>query len=286
MTITPRVLAILLQLRMVYFLTARQLQRWCVPNDKDCSTTRDILRKMESAGYVRRLKAEVHDPLKTPTAPVWVITGEGSMVLASKKGDVSLVLDALPNTRNWPCFRHYVEVAELAHTIEAAFNLQSIVTKGPTYFEHEIISDAKEPEQRYRLYVSENVGGHRIVSNADFAFTVKVGEYCRAYYGELQRGTETPKRVAAKKTPGYGIMQNHFKKHFPDAQDWRVLFVWPNAGLRDAARRAVDPQKAKNWLFAALPDISEAFLHEPVIYSATDGPRPFIKPPVAPQPPR
>lgn len=283
MNITPRVLLILRILRRYKFVTTALIRDWCVPNDKDGSITREVMRKMLTAGLVRRFKAEVHNPLTTPSVPVWIPTEAGCCLLAAKTGDASLILDALPNTNNWTQFAHFVAVSAAMHAFDAAFAAQSYATIHSMYFEHDVVSDSKEPEKRFRLHtLVRNDPPKRTVCVPDAAFEVAVGTYRRAYYFELERGTDTPKRVAAKKSPGYALMQNHFRKCFPDAQDWRVLFVWPNAGLRDAARHAVDPAKSENWLFAALPDLAGAFLHQPVVYTATDGPKPFIKVPTTP----
>ncbi len=283
MNITPRAIAILRVLRRYKFLTTAQIRRWCVPNDKDGSITREVLRKLQDAGLARRFRAEVTNPMMTSSTPVWTPTEAGCCLLATKTGDASLILDSLPNTHNWTQFAHFVAVSELVYTIDRAFAAQSYAMLGDVYFEHDVISDSKEPEKRFRLYtVVSQSDSKRTVCVPDFAFEVCVNEYRRAYFGELERGTDTPKRVAAKKAPGYAGMNSYFQKIFPNAQDWRVLFIWPNAGMRDAARRAVDPEKSEMWLFATLPDISKTFIHEPVIYAALEGPRPFIKPPVTP----
>ena len=278
MNFTPRMEGILRELRKYKFLATAQIRKRCVSNDRDGSITREVLRKLSDAGLARRFRAEVTNPGMTSSAPVWTPTEAGCCLLATKTGDASLILDTIPNTSNWAQFAHYVAVSELVYMIDKAFLLQSYASLGVVYFEHDGISDSKEPEKRFRLYtiVSQNES-KRIVCVPDFAFEVIVNQYRRVYYGELERGTDTPKRVWAKKSPGYSGMQNHFRKHFPDAQDWRVLFIWPNAGMRDAARRAADPAKSEMWLFAALPDITESFLHQPVIYTALDGPKPFVK---------
>ncbi len=283
MNITPRVVTILRDLRKYKFLTTSQIRRWCIPNDKDGSITREVLRKMLTAGLARRFRAEVTNPYITPSSPVWTPTETGCCSLAIRTGDASLILDAVPGTNNWTQFAHYVAVSELMHTIDKAFAAQTYAALGAVYFEHDQISNAKEPEKKFRLYtVVGQSGSKRTVCVPDFAFEVIVNQFRRVYLCELERGTDTPRRSSAKKTPGYAGMNNHFRAIFPEAQDWRVLFIWPNAGMRDAARRAVDPAKTDTWLFAALPDITETFLHEPVIYSAQEGPKPFIKPPSTP----
>ena len=278
MTITERILAILLTLWRYKFVTTAQIRRWCVPTDKDGSVTREVLRKMLAAGLAKRFKAEVHNPLVTSSVPIWNPTEAGCCLLATKTGNPEFIVDSMPNTNGWTMFAHYAEVSELIHAIVTSFARQTYAKIGALYFEHDVISDAKEPENRFRLYtVIRQDKEKRIVCVPDAAFEVTVAGYRRAYYIELERGTDTPKRVSAKKSPGYGGMQNHFRKHFPQAQDWRVLFVWPNAGLRDAARKAAST--AEMWLFAAFPDITDDFIHTPVIYTAQDGPRPFIKTP-------
>lgn len=285
MIITPRAIAILLILRTFKFVTTSQIRRWCVPTDKDGSITRDVLRKLQAAGLARRFRAEVTNPLMTSSSPVWTPTEAGCCVLATRTGDASLILDAPPNTNNWTQFAHYVEVSEVLHEIHEAFAAQSNAQLGPVYFEHDVISDAKEPEKRFRLYtvVSQNES-KRIVCVPDFAFQVSVNEFRRVYFGELERGTDTPRRCWAKKSPSYLGMNNHFRKIFPDAQDWRVLFIWPNEGMRDAARRAVDPSKSDMCLFVAQTDINDSFIHAPIMYTALEGPRPFIKPLTTPEP--
>lgn len=280
MTLTSRMEEFLRKLRRYKFLETRQIRRWCVPNDKDGSITRQVLRKLEDAGLARRFRAEVTNPLTTSSAPVWTPTEAGCCLLATKTGDASLILDIMPNTNNWTQFRHYVEVSEVVHAIDMAFLAQSYATLGAVYFEHDVISNAKEPEQRFRLYTIVNQNeSKRTVCVPDFAFEVIVNQYRRVYYGELERGSDTPKRVWAKKAPGYSGMKNYFRKHFPNAQDWRVLFIWPNASMREAARKAVDPEKSGMWLFAAFPDITSDFLNQPVIYTAQEGPKPCIKQP-------
>ena len=279
MNITERILAILITLWRYKFVTTAQIRRWCVPTDKDGSVTRDVLRKMAGAGLARRFKAEVHNPIVTSSVPVWTPTEPGCCLLATKTGDPKYILDGMPNTNGWHMYGHHVELTELGHTIVTAFASQKHARLTSLFFEHDVISDAKEPEKRFRLFtLVREEQGKRIVCVPDMAFEVEIGDYRRAYYVENERGTDTPKRVAAKKSPGYAMMQNHFRQHFPEAQDWRVLFVWPNAGLRDAARRAVDPLKSESWLFAAWPDITDSFLHSPVIYTADGGPKPLIKP--------
>lgn len=290
MTITDRVLLILRLLRRYKFVTTAQIRAWCVPNDKDGSITREVMRKMRDAGLARRVKAEVHDPLATSSVPIWLPTEAGCCVLATKTGDVRCLLDCEPNTSSWTQFAHYCCVSDVMHIIDTAFAAQHYAALGSLYFEHDILHpEEQDPAKRFKTYtlIREERHGEKvtkIVCVPDAAFEVALGKFRRAYYVELERGMDTPRRVAAKKSPGYAGLQEtqKFRLHFPQAQDFRVLSIWPHAGLRGSARRAhADKPGADLWLFAAVGEIAaETFLHSDIIYgSKEDGPRPFIKPP-------
>lgn len=297
MTITDRVLHILRLLRRYKFLTTAQIRTRCVPNDKDGAITREVMRKMKDAGLARRLKAEVHDPLATSSVPVWLPTETGCCVLATKTGNIRYLLDSQPNTNSWQNFAHYVAVSELFLTLDAALALQARVLMNALYFEHDVVNpDETDPRKKFKTYtvVKEEARGahvHRVVCVPDAACEIQVGPYRRAYYWELERGTDTPMRAGAKKVPGYhGLFESKkFQRHFPEAQDMRVIAVCPNAGWRDAMRRAVAAQNkgADLWLFVAWDEIKpdESFLHGPIVYTCTDGSRPLVKPAATPPAP-
>lgn len=285
LTITDRIIDILRGLRRYKFLTTAQLRRWYVPSDKDGAVTRDVLRKLRAAGLAHRLKAEVHDPLVTSSVPVWIPTEAGCCVAASRTGDTSLLLDCAPNTNAWTQFAHYCCVSEVMHTIELAVAAQSHVRLGAVYFEHDMINASEsDPKKRFKTYtVVQERDGKKIVCVPDASFEIIAPARRRAYYVELDRGTEgSPQRVAAKKIPGYaGLAQSgKFRLHFPQAQDMRVLAVCtPGHGWRDALRKAVAGKPGSDmWLFASMQDITPAsFLAAPIIYRTDDGPRPFVR---------
>lgn len=276
---TPRMTDILRKLRRYKFLTTKQIRNWCVPNDKDGSITREVLRKLQSLGLAKRSQAEVNNPLTTAASPVWMPTDYGCSLLVIETNDASQLLDAIPCVRNWMQFAHFVAVSELVHTIEKAFDRHTIAKLGKVVLEHDVIENPRDPTATIRLYtVVSQREGRKIVCVPDFAFEVIVGNFRRVYFCELERGSDTPTRVQRRKHPGYSGMHEHFQKLFPDAQDWRVLFIWPNTMMRDAARKLVTDEQSKTWLFAALPDMTERFIDEPVICKGNNHPRALIDP--------
>lgn len=290
MHVTHRALQVLRLLRRCKFVDRALVQRSFFPKDKDGSVTREFLRKLVSAGYARKLRAEVADPLTTSTAPVYVPTEGGCCVLATHTGDMALLLDCVPNCRAWVNLRHWVCLSGLILTLEEALAAQRYVGCPRVLFEHDVINpEATEPKDRFKLYTeitkpSETT--RKLVCVPDAALELCVGAYQRAYYVEYERGLDAPSRVAASKTPGYqGLFESkRFQRHFPSVSDFRVLTVCPSAAWRDALRRAVAKKKgAERWLFAARGDLTaKTFLHGPVFFGCEGEGRPLVKaPPLA-----
>ncbi len=270
------------------FLVSNQIRRELFPNDKDGSVTRGWLRTLEAAGYIMRRRAEVANPLTSNTMPVWVITERGICLLALKRDDVSYLNRKPPCTRSWQNFAHYVCVADLMLMLRKAAASQTRVQLGPTYFEHTIVNaEADEPAKRYMLYSVVSEEPKRIVCAPDAAFELQVGQHRRAYYLELERGTDTPTRVAAKKTPGFAGLRDtrKWRLHYPESPEFRVIAVSPTASWRDSLRNAIkDKSGADLWLFAAQTELTpETLLHSEVFYTADEGPRPLVRPETIPQ---
>ncbi len=287
MNATDRDINVLELLLMCGFLVTSQIRAQLFPNDRDGSVCRDRLRKLEAAGYIIRRRAEVANPLTSNTMPVWIITERGICLLALRRNDASYLNQKPPCTRSWQNFTHYVCVADLMLTLRAAVAAQARVQLGPVYFEHTIVNaEADEPSKRYKLYQLQEEP-KKIVCAPDAAFEIVVGKHRRAYYLELERGTDTPARVAAKKSPGYAMLRDtrKWRLHYPEAPDFRVIVVSPTPAWRDSLRKAMkDKSGADLWMFAAGSELTtESFLHGEVFTTVANGPRPLVRPEGAPQ---
>lgn len=285
MTITERVLDILLLLRTVKYATTSVIREWCVPNDRDGSVTREIMRKMIAAGFVRRYKAQIVDPLASSTAPVFVPTQSGCSVLATTRKDMSLLLDYEP-LPTWQQFPHYVEVGKFCLTFRASLVKSNVATLAGMFLEHDVINrDEADPAKRFKTYtiVKEGTEGRRIVCVPDALFGIQVGKFLTSYYLELERGTDSPARIAAKKSPGYaGLAETgKFKDHLPSGK-MRVIAVCPNAAFRMSLQKEMRNKPGKDlWRFVSREDLRvDSILHAPILYTCEGEAIPLVRTPV------
>lgn len=287
MKITERDLQILKHLRRYKFLVTKQIRSLCFPNDKDGSVARDRLRKLEKHGLVQRRRAEVANPFSSNTMPVWLPTEDGCSALALECNDTSWLLDIPPSTRAWQNFAHYACVSDFHIQLDQAITQQNRVVLPELIFEHDLLDNAKhDASEKFRLNTIVQTSPRKIVCAPDSAFELQVDSYRRAYYVELERGSDTPVRAIAKKHQGYFHLNQteKYKLHFPQAQDMRVLFIAPTSSWRDALKKAAaDKPGAELYLFLSLEDVSpDSILHGEIVYSCTDGPKPLVRPQVAP----
>jgi hypothetical protein len=278
--VTERVLLILELLRLFKFLTAALIREWCVPTDKDGRITREILAKMLSAGYVKRYKAEVVDPLANSTAPVYVPTVTGCCVLATMRKRMDLLLDCEPPAA-WQHLSHYAGVSGFLQRLRASLAKCPDARLAALTLEHDLLPGGEsenEPDRKYKLYTvvrEEKRKGteetKRIVCVPDAMIGVEVGTTRALYYLELERGTDTPSRVAAKKAPGYfGLNETKLFRRHMAAKRMRVIAACPNAAWRNALAAEMRQKPGSElWLFLALDEFKEAKdpVQEPLLYT-------------------
>lgn len=284
MQLTDRDTDILTLLAFVGFATTPQIRREFFPKDKDGAVVRNRMRTLEAGGFAIRRRAEVANPLQSSTMPVWIITPQGLSTLAIAKNDPMYLSQLPPCTRSWQNFCHYACVTDFALLLRRVIAAQSYVKLAGFLFEHTVMNaEATAPAERYKLYTEIATAPKKIVCAPDAAFEFDVQGYRRAYYVELERGLDMPGRVIAKKGQGYvGLAESQkWKRHFPEAKDFRVLALTPSSGWRDALRKSVREYKhgADLWQFAASNELTiENLLHGETMYTATEGPRPMVKP--------
>lgn len=286
---TPRKILAMRLIRRHKFVKRAQIQRVAFPDDADGSKTRWLIREMLKEGLIRTVRVQAGVPGNHYFGPIYLPTEKGCAMLAAETGDMHLVLDCEPNTRNWPSFAHYLEMTDLFMTIDEEIVAQKIVQLPCLYHEHDIVNP--DAAKRFRLYThvhTEKRGEEKvqIVCNPDAAFEIVLGDERKAYYVEMERGTDTPKRASAKKAGGYYWLAQRslYKQHFPEAQCMAVIAVCPNATWTDAMRRSMADKKGRDlWLFVARQDFKEHFLHEPILYRCDEEkPLPLVPPPSPP----
>lgn len=287
MPLQPRFIQILRALRRYFYLRTAQIRDLVIPHDKDGAMTRDCLRQLLALGHVRRHFPQMCEDGKQTAPPIFVLTQNGSCVLAEAMGDSRLVLLSEPMFRDWMSLNHFCAVSQVLMMIDAAMGAQSLATLHSLYLEHEIIDPAATDNSRkFRL--------HETVSNdptifccPDAAFETEYKGYRRAWYIEKEMGSDTASRVAAKKHKGYALLssQGFFRRHFPAARDMRVLAYCPNKSWMDLLRREMRGKPGADvWLFCSTPAVSiETFLHGSVFHTVEKGPLALVPAP-APAP--
>jgi hypothetical protein len=283
MTITERDILILEMLLTYGFLVTAQIRRELFPLDKDGSTCRFRLRPLEAAGMIRRLRAQVANPLSSTTMPVWTITQRGICQLTLARDDTRYLNQHSPCTRGWQNFAHYVAVSEEMIKLKKAVERQDRVQLGEMFFEHTVINaEADEPEKRYKLYQIMATLPRRIVCAADAAWEMQVDAYRRAYVLELERGTDSPSRIIAKKHKGHSLLSEskRYRLWFPKAQDMRVLFIAPTRSWCERLRKAARGTPAAGlYLFMPANELTaDNFLSGDLVYTVAGEPRPLVLP--------
>lgn len=275
--LTERQFAILKHVARHYTLTAAQMRRliFAPAQDKDGRLTRRLLGTLVRMHLLNKCRCEVVNPLHGLTCPVYYPSKQGCELLAVHTGDAGLLLTPT-QTPNWQNLRHWVLLTDLRMIIDAAIAQQQYVTMPAFFNEFDVVNkDETDPAQRFRLYTLISKEPKRLCCVPDAGFALKVGAHTRAFYIELETGSNAPQKSAAEKLPGYAALaeQRRHRRHFPDAADFRVLCFAPDRPWRDALRKAFCQKNgAQLWRFAALTDIrADMFLQAPVFFPADDG---------------
>jgi hypothetical protein len=285
MTTDDRSFHILLLLATHYTLTASQIRRLVFrpDQDQDGRQTRRLLAQLCEARLINKARMEVVNPLHGSTARVYFPSRAGCELLAVKTGDVRYLLTPT-QTPQWQNLRHWTILSDVRITIDAAIRRQSALAMPLWFNEFDTVNkDAERPEDRYRLYTVCRREPRRIVCCPDAAFLLRKGAAAKAYYVELETGSNPPQKAAAEKTPGYASLaaQKLHLRHFPDAPgEFGVLVFAPDAPWRDVLRTCFRQKEGAHlYKFAALTELTpETFLHAPIFYVASDDtPRPLVK---------
>ena len=105
----------------------------------------------------------------------------------------------------------------------------------------------------------------------------------KVFYLEQDRGTDSPRRIAARKTPGYAELARRqlHRRHFPETTfaDFSVLMVTTDLRRRDALRKNMHKKPGSElWLFASARDLRpETFLHESITVNCDGTAAPLVK---------
>ena len=280
--ITSYHIAILKAVATFYTLTRVMIQSLCCPNDKNGRVTRKRIQQLVQLGLLNKTRMEVVNPASREGAtPVYFPSRKGLELLACELEDESW-LDCCTQTPNWQHLLHWVTVASFHILVRQAIGLQIEASLAGWLGEWDTANlKEREPHKRYRLYtlLSEKP---RLICNPDAAFLLRVSQYAKIHYVEIDRGTSGIQQIAHSKTPGYAALAEkklHGRHFATNTDSFFVLNVSPSAQRRDLLRKAIaDKRGAGLWKFAAWPDLTpESLLYGPVWYRCEGDGQPLIR---------
>lgn len=283
MPLTPDDVAVLATLARYYVLTREQLQRIHFPAHNSGRATRRRLTRLRGDGLLTKHQVQVTLPHCRGAAPVYHVTRAGAELLASFHEDEAWLAT---NTRSPRGDRlaHWVAINDTRIVIEDAIARQSYVTLEGWFTEWETINKTETGEQRLVL--------HTVLQEApplscspDAAFMLGIGGYRKVFYLEQDRGTSTPKQIAARKSKGYTALaeiEGH-RRHFPTTtmSAFNVLFVTTNEMRCRTTGRYIAKRPGSNlWLFVSQRELTaESFLFGEIVYDHLGGKGSLIPPP-------
>jgi Replication-relaxation len=271
--------SILLFLALHYTLTASQIRRllFGADKDRDGRQTRRLLASLLPRKLINQTKMRVVNPLHAITAGVYYPSREGKEYLAVKTGDTKWLLTPT-QTPQWTNLYHWVGLSDLRIAVFEALKQQSAVEIPEWFNEFDVVNrQAEKPQDRYRLYTVCEEQPRKIVCVPDAAFLLrKTTGAAKAYYVELETGSNPVQKAANEKTPGYAKLAEKglHTRHFPGVGGFSVLCFAPDPQWRDFLRKCFRPKERVDlWKFAALTDVKPAtFFEAPIFYTADDGP--------------
>ena len=281
-----RDIGVLVMLAKHLLLTRPQISQLCYQgNDR---VARDRLSKMTRGGFVQRKRFREQDVQGAATF-LYMLTKKGTQFLADHFDEPRYGLK--PTKLRQPLFTdHYLAVTDLSILLqEHAIADQSKVSLHTWFNEEETVNFSELDDQKHhRLYTQLRTEPKKLVCDPDAAFMLQSDEHRAVFYIERDRDRNSPRRVAAIKTPGYLelLQKQGHRRHFPQTtlDRFTVLFICERKNHRDRLRLTYrDKPDPKRWRFASVKDVTkDTFLYSPIWYVCDDDePRSLVQPTIA-----
>ena len=278
--ITEQNLLVLRTLAKYYVLSRAMIQEYCFPHVKSARSVCERLRKLKNAGYISQASMEV--VVRGQNAvPVYHPNKKTAETLAAYYGDAAYknIFCKPPSGR---LLFHWLEISKMHRVVDLAVELSNDISMPEFYNEWEPINkDALKSNQRFSLY-SEIQKEPSIVCAPDAGFLIEKGDRRKVFYMEIDRGTDSIKRICSKKPRGFARLQElnlHFE-HFPTAtvDEFSVLFVTTTEYRRDSLlERFQDIGGNLLWKFATYSDVTpDSFFFKPVWRSVDTPPHTLV----------
>jgi len=292
--ITEKNLLVLESLAQYYVLTRKMIQEMCFPHVRSARSVCERLRKLKAEGYISQ--ASMNVVLSGQSAsPVYYPNKKTAETLAAIHDDDSFlnIYTKPPSTR---LLFHWIEIARTHNIVDRAVEVSDLLRIPSWVNEWEVINkDVPNSKLHYTLHTVLRQEPP-ITCQPDAAFMVTCGELKKIFYVEVDRGTDSIRRIVSKKPSGYAMMvvQERFRKHFPKHdlseagfEGVSILFITTTKYRRNELARSSQKFEATDlWKFACVKDVTpETFFFEPIWQSHTSAagpnsegsPHPLIK---------
>ena len=278
--ITEQNQLVLETLARYYVLTRQMIQTMCFPHVRGSRSVCERLRKLKKAGFISQAQMQV--VLSGQNAsPVYFPNKKTAETLAAIHDDDSY-LNVYTNPPSTRLLFHWIEIAKMHHIVDQAVEACDAIEVSKWLNEWETINkDVPNKALHFSLY-SVLQQEPPLTCGPDAGFLVQCNGYRKVFYVEVDRGTDSIRRIARKKPPGYAAMemQRRHLKHFPHStvNNFSVLFITTTEHRRDElTRRLREKERPELWkITTAKAATSESFFREPIWHSVHKEPHSLI----------
>lgn len=266
--ITEQNKLVLETLAKYYVLTRQMIQQMCFPHVRSPRSVCERLRKLKNEGYLSQAKMQI--VLQGQNAvPIYHPNKKTAQTLAAVYGDDSYLNIHIKPPSNGLLF-HWIEISKTHHIVRQAVEGSELLEM-PNWFNEWETINKDEPQSQFHFSLFSPLREKPPLSCApDAGFLIDCNGHRKVFYVEVDRGTDSIRRIASKKPPGYAAMetQKRHLKHFPDStlQSFSILFITTTQHRRDdLASRLKDLDGHHLWRLAYRTELtSESFFHSPV----------------------
>ncbi|MEM9941575.1 MAG: replication-relaxation family protein [Planctomycetota bacterium] len=276
--ITEKNLLVLQTLAKYYVLSRSMIQEMCFPHVKSSRSVCERLRKLKRYGYISQATMEVVLAGQNAT-PVYFPNKKTAQTLADAFGnsDYENVFCRPPSGR---LLFHWLEISRTHWQVNQASKVESL-SLHDWFNEWEPINKS-EPKASKRFSLVTDFGKSSCAPDAGFLIENRSGAK-KVFYVEVDRGTDSIRRIVSKKPNGYAKMYERdiHAQHFRDktVADFSVLFITTTEYRRDALTQKANSFKRNElWKFACRKDLSpDTFFSESVWHSANEEPHSLVQ---------
>ena len=252
-----------------YYIVSRRMVQEALFSH--CNSPKAIvtrLKKLRDNGFIARAAMQVVPDGQNPR-PIYHLTKKGAKALAAGRQNSDWLNVNLRPPSNFLLW-HWLGIVNMHVMIDAAIAVDAAIKMCAFHKEWEVINkDQPNPKLHFSLHTTLRSEPPLSVA-PDFGFMLESQGFKKVYLGEYDRATDSIRRIARKKTPGYAYLANHgmHAKHFPEGgkHDFAILMITQTEFRRDElANKLSVKERPDLWRFALESDLSpESFFRLPV----------------------